>query len=408
VNGAAVKITQLQTVRIAEFPNLLYVLVHDDAGNVGLGETFYGSAAVASWVHETAAPLVIGEDPRRVEALNRVLTGYVGYQGSGAENRGRAAIDIALWDLLGQLTAQPLYQLLGGRTKDRMPIYNTCAGYQYVRQRSAQRVDNWGLPVIDAPAGPYEDLDAFLHRADELALSLLDQGVTAMKIWPFDVYAERSGGNAISRRDLDAALEPFRRIRSAAGNRMDIMVEFHGLWNRSAARQIVAALQQFDPIWYEDPIRADDIEGLAMLAADTSVPLAIGETVAGLADFRRLCERRAVGVVVVDVGWVGGVTVARKVAAVAESHGLPVAPHDCTGPVGLTVGTHLSVSLPNAMIQETVRAHYTGWYADLVEGLPVIEDGHIEVSERPGLGLHLRDEVLCRPDTTIVTSPPVS
>src|SRR3712207_786509 len=140
--------------------------------------------------------------------------------------RGNSALDIALWDLFGKATGRPLHALLGGKVRDSIHVYNTCAGYRYVRSSRGQRSDNWGL---DSTTGPYEDLDAFLNRADELAESLLADGITGMKIWPFDQYAEKSGGQYISGPDLAAGLEPFRKIRDAVGNRIDIMVEFHSL-----------------------------------------------------------------------------------------------------------------------------------------------------------------------------------
>ena len=117
--------------------------------------------------------------------------------------------------------------MLGGRSRDRIRIYNTCAGYKYIRDARAQSVANWHL---GEGGGPYEDLDGFLHRADELAHSLLEQGITGMKIWPFDIAAERSAGWDITAQELNTALEPFRKIRKAVGDKMDIMVEFHSLW----------------------------------------------------------------------------------------------------------------------------------------------------------------------------------
>lgn len=187
------KIRRVETVRLKEFPNILFVQVHTDAGVSGLGETFLGAAAVEAYIHETAAPYLLGKDPHQIERHALQLRGYIGAGSPGAETRGRSAIDIALWDIAGKIAGQPLYQLLGGATRPAIRVYNTCAGYRYIRSAPEQRVANWGLPTDGSP-GPYEDLDAFLHRADELARSLLDQGIDAMKIWPFDAFAEASDG----------------------------------------------------------------------------------------------------------------------------------------------------------------------------------------------------------------------
>jgi galactonate dehydratase len=396
-------ITRLDTVRLAEFPNLLWVEVTTDDGVAGLGETFYGAEAVEAYVHETAAPALLGADPLALEAHAATLRTYVGDGGAGAESRGRSAVDIALWDLWGKATGQPLHQLLGGRVRESAPIYNTCAGYRYVRRLPDQRVDNWGLPD-DAAAGPYEDLDGFLNHAETVAESLLEMGVTAMKIWPFDPYAEAGGGTWIGAGELEHGLEPLRRVRAAVGSRMDIMVELHGLWDVPTAKRIVRALEPFGPRWVEDPVRSDDADGLAAVAAASTVPVAAGETLAGLRAFRRLAERRAVDVLIFDPTWCGGIGEARKIAAVAEAYELPVASHDCTGPVGLGVGAHLSVALPNAVVQETVRAFYYDWYAELAEALPPLGEGRIAPAPGPGHGIALRPELRERADAVVRTS----
>ncbi|MCS6878820.1 MAG: mandelate racemase/muconate lactonizing enzyme family protein [Geminicoccaceae bacterium] len=396
-------ITAIETLRLEEFPNLLWVRVHTDEGLIGLGETFFGPRAVEAYVHETAAPRLLGQDALAIERHARTLLHrqYVGFSGSGAEMRGASAIDIALWDLFGKATGQPLWRLLGGLARPKIRTYNTCAGYRYVRSAKGQLTENWGL---ERKEGPYEDLDAFLHRADELARSLLEQGITAMKIWPFDPAAERWDGCYIAPDELDAALEPFRKIRAAVGSRMDIMVEFHSLWNLPTAKRIFAALEEFEPFWFEDPIKMTDFEALAELAASTRVPITASETLATRPVFRALMARRAVGVVMLDVAWCGGLTEAKKIAALAEAHQLPVAPHDCTGPIVFVASCHLSLSAPNALVQESVRAFYTGWYRELVTELPRIEQGWILPMEGPGLGTDLLPEVFARPDARIVTS----
>lgn len=393
------KITAVETIRLGEFANILWVRVHTDEGLVGLGETFFGAAAVASYIHESAAPYLIGQDPLQIDRHAKRLTGYLGWRSTGVETRGNSALDIALWDLFGKAVGQPVYQLLGGLSRERIRIYNTCAGYRYIRNRPVQRTDNWGLNEPDE--GPYEDLDGFLNRADELALSLLEQGITGMKIWPFDFAAEASGGQYISGAELDRALEPFAKIRDAVGNRMDIMVELHSLWNLPCAKRIAKALEPFDPFWYEDPIRMDNLAALTEFGRSTHVPLCASETLGGRAAFRDLIETGVVGVVMPDLSWCGGLTEGKAIAGLADTWHLPVAPHDCTGPVVLMASVHLSLNAPNALIQETVRAFLTGWYRELVTNLPVIQDGHILPPEGPGLGTDLLPDVMTRADATV-------
>jgi L-alanine-DL-glutamate epimerase-like enolase superfamily enzyme len=403
------RVTRIDTIRLLEFPNLLYVEVTSDEGIVGLGETFFGAQAVEAYIHESVSPYLLGRDPLQIERHARALSGYVGYAGTGVERRGASAVDIALWDLLGQVTGQPLYQLLGGATRDEVPIYNTCAGYRYVRDRPTQLVDNWGVSGDGDSEGPYEDLDAFLHRADELALSLRAEGIPAMKIWPFDPYAEASGGTYISKSDLERALEPLRKIRHAVGDDIEVMVEFHGLWDAPTMTQIMAALEEFEPYWLEDPVRPDGLFALAKAVRRAATRVAVGETLAGSPAFRELLDAQAADVLIVDPCWSGGITAARKIAAVADSYGVPVTFHDCTGPVALTVGAHLAISNPNVPIQETVRAYYTGWYRELVTGLPLIAAGKIRPPETPGLGISLvpglRDRVDAQTRTSTLAGP---
>ncbi|MEC8434892.1 MAG: mandelate racemase/muconate lactonizing enzyme family protein [SAR324 cluster bacterium] len=390
------KITALETIRNAEFPNLLWLHIHTDEGISGLGETFFGAQAVEAYLHESIAPQLLGQDPGRIDYIARKLYGYLGFRGSGVETRGNSAIDIALWDLWGKRTGQPVYQLLGGLTREQVRVYNTCAGYRYVRQRPVQTTDNWGL---DGEEGPYEDLDAFLNRADELALSLLQQGIQAMKIWPFDHAAENNGGLHISPAELRCALEPFEKIRKAVGDKMDIMVEFHSLWNLPTACRIAEAVKPFQPYWMEDPVKMDSLSVVGEYRQRTGLPVTASETLSYRTGYKDLLEAKAVDIVMPDLSWCGGISEAKKIATMAEAHQLPVAPHDCTGPVVLTASSHLSLNAPNALLQETVRAFYTGWYKEIVTALPIIEEGYLRLEPNPGLGLELLPDFLKRNDT---------
>jgi L-alanine-DL-glutamate epimerase-like enolase superfamily enzyme len=257
---------------------------------------------------------------------------------------------------------------------------------------------------VPADAAAYEDLAASIEAPAALALDLLAHDITAMKVWPFDRFAEASHGHDISSAQLEQGLEPLRRIREAVGLKMDIMVELHGLWDVASARRILLALREIGPRWVEDPTDMDDADGVARLARDTLVPIAGGETLAGTNGFHRLLERRAFDVAIFDTSWCGGLSETLKIAALAEAHGVAIAPHDCTGPVGLAVGTHLSVALPHAVVQETVRAFYHGWYADLVDCLPPLIDGRIAPPPGAGHGLALRPEAIDRGDFDVLVS----
>jgi L-alanine-DL-glutamate epimerase-like enolase superfamily enzyme len=401
-----VKIAAVETIRLGEFPNLLWVRVYADDGLVGLGETYKAVTPVEAYIHETCAPLLLGEDALAIDRHSRTLLGcYIGFNSTGAEIRAASAIDIALWDLFGKATGQPVWQLLGGRSRERIRVYNTCAGYRYMRVKPIQGVSNWGLPAPrSAPAGPYEDLDGFLYRADELALSLQAEGYAGMKIWPFDEYAEASNGTRIASADLKRALAPFEKIRTAVGDAMDIHVEFHSLWDLPTAIEIAAALAPYDPYWFEDPIKMVNADALADYRRRTNVRVTASETLGTRWAFREFFERRAVSVAMFDIAWCGGLSEAKKIATLAEAYQLPIAPHDCTGPVGLTAAVHLALNCPNALVQEVVRAFYSDWYRELVTQLPPLERGSITAPAGPGLGTELHPGLTDRPDATVRVS----
>jgi L-alanine-DL-glutamate epimerase-like enolase superfamily enzyme len=155
-------------------------------------------------------------------------------------------------------------------------------------------------------------------------------------------------------------------------------------------------------MWYEDPIRMDNPSALAQFARSTRVPATASETLTHRAAFRQMLDCDAIGIVMLDTGWVGGISEAHAIGKMAETYHRPLAPHDCTGPVTFIAGTHLCQALPNAMIQEGVRAYYKGgWYEDVVTTLPVVADGFVSAPDRAGLGTRLRPEFLKRPDVVV-------
>src|SRR5947207_5122100 len=276
----AVKITSIETLRTEEFSNVIWVRVHTDTGMIGLGETFYGAGAVEAHIHDTLASRLLGRDPLHIEAIHRDMLNLPMAQSStGVEYRAASALDIALWDNFGKVCGQPVHQMLGGLCRDKQRIYNTCAGYQYVRSTNIKPVSNWNLGVSD---GPYEDLDGFMSRADAVAESLLESGIGAMKIWPFDPAAQETQGLYISAEQMKKAIEPFEKIRKAVGDKMEIMVEFHSLWNLPTAKKIAKALEPYTPTGYEDPIRRNSPQALPAYAHSTDFRVCASETIGSL------------------------------------------------------------------------------------------------------------------------------
>ncbi len=380
------KITSVETVQLPAHPRHLWVLVHTDAGITGIGEGTDKPELTKTAIHNFCAEIMIGEDPLRNEHLWRMMydsANYTGYM--GAEMRAIGMIDMALWDIKGKAADMPLYELLGGKTVDKLKVYNTCISYGDIRDR-----------------------ELFLNDAGELAGSLLDEGVTAMKIWPLDALSEPTNGQYISRDAVRKGLEPFRKIRDAVGGKMEIAFEGHSRWNIPMAVRIAQELEQYDPIWYEDPILVDDAASYKTLRESIKLPILASERFVTKYQFRHLLEQNgACDIVMFDVSYCGGITECKKVAAMADAYHLPVTTHNCGSPVLTHVCAHLLYSCPNTTLMETVRSLYKT-YADTITDLKVdIRDGYIYLPDRPGLGINMREDVLSAKDTVRVCTKAV-
>ena len=413
------KISKIETIHLPDFPHILFVAVHTDEGLVGYSDTFYMTESVRGYIHEFAAPMLLGQDALQIELHWRRLYEVIAHiVGKGAEIRGLSALDCCLWDIMGQAAGMPIWQVLGGAARDRIKTYNTCGGPNYGRATQGQT--GYGTQNTGSK---YEDLVAFIERADELAADLLSEGITGMKIWPFDYVAHgdfrkdwrgfrgmfdpnlrQIGGHTISNDALDWGLEPFRKIRRAVGDKIDIMVEGHGMWSLPAAKKIAHALEEFKPYWLEDLMRADDVEALGELQRSTITPVLASEYLTTRYEYKPVLEQRAAEIIMIDPTWAGGITECRKIANMAEAFKRPVAMHDCTGPFTLFAGLHLAINATNAIYQETVRAYLRINYPQLATEGVVVEQGHILAPTKPGLGTALLPDVRTRPDVTIRVS----
>ncbi|MBS0633157.1 MAG: mandelate racemase/muconate lactonizing enzyme family protein [Verrucomicrobia bacterium] len=389
------KITRLETIRSSEHPNLLWLRIHTDTGLTGLGETFYIPGAVESVIHDFAAPLLLGQSAYDRERHWQGLFSYANFFGyAGAEMRAVSAIDIALWDLLGRSTNLPVLQLLGGQTRDSIRIYNTC---------------------VNTPL--YADQTGFLEKPADLARSLLAQGITTMKVWPWDQFAPQLNvravtgpagwsavgpvGHDLSPEQLARGLWTVQEIRKAVGDKMQIAIEGHSRWDLNCALRIARAVEPYDILWMEDIIQPESADDLARLVRETRVPQSVSERLFTRHAYRRILDADAAHIIMPDVIWTGGLSEAVKIATLADTHHLSIAPHDCTGPVNLFACLHLCAAMPNAMIMETVRGFCEGYYRDVVtKPVPIREGRAILTDFGPGLGIDLREDFLSRPSIT--------
>ena len=376
-------ITAVETIQLPAHPRHIWVMVHTDEGITGIGEATDKVELTKTAVHNFCAEIILGQNPLQNEKLWATMydsANYTGYM--GAEMRAIGAIDMALWDIKGQYANMPVYDLLGGKTQDNLRIYNTCISYGEVRDRE------W-----------------FMEDAGELAKDLLANGIKAMKIWPLDEFSTRYNGQYVSREDIRKGLLPFKRIRDAVGDKMEIAFEGHSRWNLPMAVRIAEELEQYDPMWFEDPISVDNITCFANLRKKTKLPILASERLVTKYQFRELFEKDACDIAMFDVSYCGGITECKKIAAMADAYHLPVTTHNCGSPVMTMVVAHLMSSCPNTNGIETVRSLYKTF--DITDHGVDIKDGHIFLSDRPGLGIKLKDEVVNAKDTIRVCTKTV-
>ena len=401
------RIIAVETVQVETFNNLVWLRIETDQGLVGLGETFRNTQAVVAYIHETVAPYLIGQDPFAIERHAYQLGQHVGnhffgYPSRSVELRGNSAADLALWDIKAQALGVALFELLGGRCHSRIRLYNTCASASY-NARARSDVNSLLIRPGEALGSddPLDDLHAQHADPGALAQSLLAEGITAMKVWPFDAYASASNGHHIAPRDLSDGVRQLERIRHAVGDKMDIMLELHSMWHLPAALQIAHAVAPLDLYWLEDPIDMANFDDLARYKADVTTRVAGSENLGSTRWCLEALKRGAIDVVTSDLAWLGGMSEGVKIAALAHAFDRPIAPHDCAGPVGWCANLHLLVASTNALMLESVRAFSRGFYRDIVTELPRVENGYAYPMTQPGLGTALNPTLLARDDVTI-------
>ena len=342
------------------FHGWLVVEIFTDTGHVGIGNAALSPRLTKQAIDLYLKPVLMGKDPWETEYLwQQMYRQTMAFGRKGVGMVAISAVDIAIWDLLGKATGQPVYRLLGGRTKRRIPVY-------------ASKLYSQPLEQLAAEAAQYKE-----------------QGYKAMKLrfgWgPIDGAA-----------GMERNLELVRTVRSVIGYEVDLMTDAYMGWTLDYARRMVPLLEQFRLRWLEEPVIPDDIHGYASLKATGRVPIAGGEHEFTLYGFRELLEAKAVDYIQFDTNRVGGITQARKIAALAEAYSVPVIPH-----AGQMHNFHVVMASFNSPMAEFFPVvdvevgNELFWY--VFKGEPTPVDGFIDLDENvPGLGLTIDEESLKR------------
>jgi L-alanine-DL-glutamate epimerase-like enolase superfamily enzyme len=374
-----VEITAIETCVVeGNFPwNLLKI--ETDADEYGLGEAFPGPAG--EYV-EFLEPGLVGQNPFDVDRLVEHMTQLVsGLGGSlGYSQAAVSGIEIALWDVVGKLTGLPVYQLLGGKYRDEVRIYADChAGEDLAAAADADPRD------VYAPSA-YADI----------AREAVDEGFDALK---FDLDVKIEDADTATRRLSNEAVRhkvaTVDAVREEIGNDPTLGFDLHWNFTVETASKIARRVEEYDLDWIEDPVPPENVDAHRRVTESTTTPILAGENLTRVEGFVPFLTRQAIDVAAPDVQKCGGLLEFRKIATVADAFGVPTAPHNVSSPIGTLASVHACATVPNAFALE-YHAREVEWWNDLHAGPALIEDGTIEVPEKPGLGIDLDADVVTR------------
>jgi len=346
---AKLRITKLETMLVK--PRWLFLKVHTDEEVTGWGEPITeGRAKTCATAVAEIAPYLIGKDPRNVVHHWQAIYRHAFYRGGPILTSALSGIEQALWDIKGKLLGVPIYELLGGPTRDRIRVYAHVGNRpETLRQRKAE-------------------------------------GFTAFKT---GVRNSTQSGVVASKRFIDEAVEAFAALREAGGDDADIGIDFHGAITPQNAKLLIRALEPYHPMFIEEPIQCQDIEGMAEIARGTHLPIATGERLFTKWAFRDVLEKRAATILQPDLCHCGGIMEARLIAGMAEAYYATLASHNPLGPISLASGLQLAASIPNFLCQEQVNLG-DGYLKQPFK----VEDGHVQLPTGPGLGIEIDENLL--------------
>ena len=378
------KITNVSTAVIAgNFPWVL-VRVETDAGVSGLGEAYWG-AGVAELVHK-AKPLLIGEDPTNIAKLVAVMVRCLSGEGSqaGATVTAISGIEIALWDLLGRHHKLPISTFFGGRYRDRIRIYADChAG-------DTPDPADYAKKAREVAAEGFSAIKFDLDTKNPFTLDISDD-LHPRRQWfePFN--------RTIGSQELNWMVDVARAVREAVGPEVMVAMDAHWKFSVNDAIRLAQRLEPYDLLWLEDPVPPENIEAQRHVTHSTKTPICTGENLYRAHGYRELIEKQAARIIAPDIPKMGGLMEAKRVADHADLYYIPIAPHNVASPIGTVAGAQVCAAMGNFLVME-FHAHDVPWWDDLVAGAagtagPTIVDGFIHLTDAPGHGLILNEDV---------------
>jgi galactonate dehydratase len=344
------------------FP-MVFVEVRTDAGLVGLGEALHYRTSGLIESLRAAGDALIGKDPFQIELHWETLFR------AGINVAAISGLETALWDILGQACGQPLYNLLGGRCHDRVRVYvdGFFRGAHYVAEEYAEK-----------------------------AAEAVAAGYTALKMDVDEpIPMGRRFNRGLSPADLRHCVRMVESVRQTVGPEVDLAIDAHGAFDLPAAVRLSRALEDLKLLWIEDPVPMNNLDAMARVALVVETPICTGELLETRYQFRDLFERHAADIIMPDLARCGGVLEMKKIAAMADANLIPVAPHNMVGPVATIASMHLCAATPNFLVLE-YQLGDVEWIDELLTRPVPIREGHLELSETPGLGVALNHSAVAR------------
>jgi len=346
----SVKITRLETFLVK--PRWLFLKVHTDVGIVGLGEPVTeGRALTVQTAVKEIEPYLIGKDPRAVVHHWQAIYRHAFYRGGPILTSALSGVDQALWDIKGKLLGVPVYELLGGPTRQRIRVYAHAGTPELIREKKAQ-------------------------------------GFTAFKTGPARLNG-RYARPVENRAWMENAIERFGALSAIVGKDGDLGIDFHGAVPAATAKVLMKELEQFNPFFYEEIINCQQVDLMAELAKTTHVPIATGERDFTKWGFRQILEKGAATILQPDLCHAGGITEVRLIAGMAEAYYATIAPHNPLGPISLAAGLQIAASIPNFLCQEQVSLG-EGYIKNPFK----VREGYVDLPTGPGLGIELDEEAM--------------